>query len=172
MLNFKEKLTHIKAFIFDVDGVFSGNLYLSSSGDQLRSMNIKDGYAVQLAIKKNYPMAIITGGVCQGIRIRFEGLGVKDIYLGSNNKMEAFNEFIRKYDINPENIMYMGDDLPDYEVMKHVGIPVCPADAAVEIKEISDYVSMIKGGDGCVRDVIEQTLRAQEKWFNPDAFQW
>ncbi len=172
MPNFKEKLTQVKAFIFDVDGVFSENLYVSSSGEQWRSMNIKDGYAVQLAIKKGYPMGIITGGVCDGIRIRFEYLGVKDIFMGSSNKIDAFNEFIHKYNLKAENIMYMGDDLPDYEVMIQVGVPVCPYDAATEIKEISNYISIMKGGGGCVRDVIEQVLRAQGKWFNQDAFQW
>ncbi len=172
MLNFKEKLTSVEAFVLDVDGVFSGNIYLSSTGEQWRSMNIKDGYAVQLAVKKGFPIAIITGGVCEGIKIRFEGLGVKDIYLGSSNKNEAYNKFIEKYKLNPEHILYMGDDLPDYEIMKKVGVPVCPSDAATEIIEISCYVSNYKGGEGCVRDVIEQVLKAQGKWFNSDAFQW
>ena len=171
-MNFKEKLILVNAFIFDVDGVFSGNIYLSSSGEQLRSMNIKDGYAVQLAVKKGFPIAIITGGKCDGIKLRFEGLGVKDIYMSSSNKKEAYLDFIHKYHLDPQNIMYMGDDLPDYEVMKEIGIPVCPADAAVEIKALSQYISHIKGGEGCVRDVIEQVLLAQGKWFNEDAFHW
>lgn len=171
-MNFKEKLLLVNAFIFDVDGVFSKNFFLSSSGEQWRSMNIKDGYAVQLAIKKGYPIAIITGGNCNGIRQRFEALGIKDIYMNSSNKKEAYQDFISKYNLNPQNIMYMGDDLPDYEVMKQVGVPVCPADAAIEIKTISNYISNIKGGEGCVRDVIEQVLRAQGKWFNEDAFHW
>lgn len=171
-MNFKEKLTQVNAFIFDVDGVFSGNIFLSSNGEQWRSMNIKDGYAVQLAVKKGFPIAIITGGKCEGIKLRFEGLGVKDIYMNSSNKTEAYQNFITKHNLNAQNIMYMGDDLPDFEVMKVVGIPVCPADAAVEIKALSQYISHIKGGDGCVRDVIEQVLRAQGKWFNDDAFHW
>ncbi|MGQ9848027.1 MAG: KdsC family phosphatase [Bacteroidales bacterium] len=171
-MNFKEKLPLVRAFIFDVDGVFSGNIFLSSNGEQWRSMNIKDGYAVQLAVKKGFPIAIITGGNCDGIRFRFEGLGVKDIYMNSSNKQEAYQDFIAKYNLNPQHIMYMGDDLPDYEVMKQVGIPVCPSDAAQEIKNISNYISHIKGGEGCVRDVIEQVLRAQGKWFNEDAFHW
>ncbi len=171
-MNFKELLPKVKAFVFDVDGVFSGNIYLSSSGEQWRSMNIKDGYAVQLAVKKAYPIAIITGGMCEAIRLRFEGLGVRDIYMGVSKKMEVFDDFISRYKIDPENVMYMGDDLPDYEVMKRVGIPVCPADAAVEIKLLSKYISHIKGGEGCVRDVIEQVLRAQNKWFDEDAFAW
>jgi len=111
-MNFKEKLILVNAFIFDVDGVFSGNIYLSSSGEQLRSMNIKDGYAVQLAVKKGFPIAIITGGKCDGIKLRFEGLGVKDIYMSSSNKKEAYLDFIHKYHLDPQNIMYMGDDLP------------------------------------------------------------
>lgn len=171
-MNFKEKLPLVQAFVFDVDGVFSGNIYLSSNGEQWRSMNIKDGYALQLAVKKGFPIAIITGGLCDGIRLRFEGLGVKNIYMGSSHKMEAFNDFVLNYHLDPKNIMYMGDDLPDYEVMKTVGIPVCPSDAAIEIKALSHYISQLKGGDGCVRDVIEQVLRAQGKWFNDDAFHW
>lgn len=171
-MNFKELLPQVRAFVFDVDGVFSGNFYISSNGEQWRSMNIKDGYAVQLAVKKAYPIAIITGGTCDGIRIRFEGLGVRDIYMGISQKVQAFEDFISRYQLNPENVMYMGDDLPDYEVMKRVGVPVCPADAAVEIKMLSKYISHIKGGEGCVRDVIEQVLRAQNKWFDEDAFAW
>ncbi len=134
-------------------------------------MNI-DGYAVKLTEKKGYPIAIITGGLCKGIQIRFEGLGVSDIYLGSSNKMEVFQQFLQKYHLQPDDVLYMGDDLPDYEVMKIVGVPVCPADAATEIIEISDYVSHIKGGEGCVRDVIEQVLRAQGNWFSSDSFLW
>lgn len=172
MLNFKEKLANIKAFIFDVDGVFSGNIYVSPTGEQWRTMNIKDGYAVQLAVKKGYPIAIITGGLCKGIQSRFDGLGVKDVYLGSSNKLEAFQHFVDKYQLDPQYIMYMGDDLPDYEVMKKVGVPVCPADAAIEIMEISNYISHYKGGEGCVRDVVEQVLRSQGNWFNSDAFHW
>lgn len=172
MANFKERLKHIRAFAFDVDGVFSGNIFLSSSGEQLRTMNIKDGYAVQLAIKKGFPIAIITGGFSEGIRIRFEGLGVKDIYMKSCNKTNDFNDFISKYTIEPETVLYMGDDLPDYEVMKKVGVPVCPSDAAEEIKALSQYIATAKGGEGCVREVIEQVLRAQEKWMDKDAFIW
>jgi 3-deoxy-D-manno-octulosonate 8-phosphate phosphatase (KDO 8-P phosphatase) len=172
MVNFKEQLKYIKAFAFDVDGVFSGNIFLSSSGEQFRTMNIKDGYAVQLAVKKGFPIAIITGGYSEGIRIRFEGLGVKDIYMKSCNKPHDFKDFLSKYNIKPETVLYMGDDLPDYELMKHVGVPVCPSDAAEEIKSLSQYISTAKGGEGCVREVIEQVLRAQEKWMDKDAFIW
>ncbi len=172
MTNYKEELINIKAFAFDVDGVFSGNITLTESGEQLRTMNIKDGYAVQLAIKKGFPIAIITGGYSEGIRKRFEGLGVKDIYMRCDQKINEFQKFLTKYSLNPTNVVYMGDDLPDYEVMKIAGIAVCPSDAAYEIKEISKYISAINGGNGCVRDIIEQVLRSQGKWMNNDAFKW
>lgn len=172
MANFKEELINVKAFAFDVDGVFSGNIFLTENGDQLRTMNIKDGYAVQLAIKKGYPMAIITGGVSEGILKRFEGLGVKDIFMGCKQKTIEFEIFLKKHSLNASDILYMGDDIPDYKIMKSAGVPVCPADAAEEIKSISKYISDIKGGKGCVRDVIEQVLRAQGKWMDDDAHNW
>ena len=172
MSNFKEDLLKVKAFAFDVDGVFSGNIILSANGDQLRSMNMKDGYAVQLAIKKGYPVAIISGGKSDSIRLRFEGLGVKNIYIGSYDKTVDFEDYIVKNNLSYEEILYMGDDLPDYFVMKKAGIATCPSDAAEEIKGISKYISGFKGGEGCVRDVIEQVLRAHGKWMDTDAFQW
>lgn len=172
MSNFKEKLLAIKGFAFDVDGVFSGNIILSGTGEQLRSMNMKDGYAVQFAIKKKYPLAIISGGRSDSIRIRFEALGVMDIYTGSCDKSKDFHVFLEKNNLSAGEVLYMGDDLPDYYVMKEAGIPTCPADAAEEIKGISRYISGFKGGEGCVRDIIEQTLRAQGKWMDTDAYQW
>jgi 3-deoxy-D-manno-octulosonate 8-phosphate phosphatase (KDO 8-P phosphatase) len=172
MANFKEELVNVKAFAFDVDGVFSGNIFITESGEQLRTMNIKDGYAVQLAVKKGYPIAIITGGYSEGIRKRFEGLGVKDIFMSCKQKTVEFEIFLKKYSLNASDVLYMGDDIPDYNVMKTVGIPVCPSDAAVEIKSISKYISSIRGGKGCVRDVIEQVLRSQEKWMDSDAHHW
>ena len=172
MANFKEELVNVKAFAFDVDGVFSGNIFLTESGEQLRTMNIKDGYAVQLAVKKGYPIAIITGGYSEGIRKRFEGLGVTDIFMSCKQKTIEFEIFLKKHSLNASEILYMGDDIPDFNVMKTVGIPVCPADAAEEIKSISKYISAIKGGKGCVRDVIEQVLRSQEKWMDSDAHHW
>jgi len=172
MANYKEELINIKAFAFDVDGVFSGNITLTDLGEQLRTMNIKDGYAVQLAIKKGFPIAIITGGYSEGIRKRFEGLGVKDIYMSCEQKTNKFQDFLTKYSLKSSEVVYMGDDLPDYEIMKIAGIAVCPSDAAYEIKEISKYISSINGGNGCVRDIIEQVLRSQGKWLNNDAFKW
>ena len=163
--NFKEQLNNIKVFIFDVDGVFTdGSLYLLPGGEQARQMNIRDGFAVKHAAEQGYKIGIITGGEDEPVRWRFNRLGVKDIYLPSKNKVEDFNHFMSQHNIDPATVLYMGDDMPDYEVMKLAGIPTCPADADSEIKQISDYISDKKGGEGCVRDVIEQVLRAQGKW--------
>lgn len=173
MAFFKEELVKVKAFAFDVDGVFAkSNFYLHPGGDMMRSMNIKDGYAVQLAVKKGFPIAIITGGRSESVKLRFNNLGVTDIYLNSFNKSDDFEDFYMQYNLKPDNILYMGDDIPDYGVMKTVGVPTCPSDAAEDIKAISKYISDKKGGEGCVRDVIEQVLRAQNKWLDGDAFKW
>lgn len=173
MANLKEHLNSIKAFAFDVDGVFSDSIVmLHPNGELMRTMNIKDGYAIQLAVKKNYPIAIITGGNSESVKTRFVNLGVTDVYLKSYNKMEDLTDFCAKYDLEFSDILYMGDDMPDYDVMKNVGFPVCPADAAYEIQEISKYISSKKGGMGCVRDVIEQVLKLQGKWMDGYAFQW
>jgi len=173
MENFKSRLPKIKAFIFDVDGVLTdGSVTLMPDGEQVRVMNIKDGYALQLAIKKGYKLAIISGGKSEMVRKRLNGLGVTDVFLGSHTKVETFKEYIETNNIKTEEVLYMGDDIPDYEVMKMVGVPACPADSAPEIKEISIYISQHKGGKGCVRDVIEQVLRVQNKWMDKDGFVW
>ena len=173
-MNFKEELKHIKAFAFDVDGVLSTNsIPLSPAGELQRCMNIKDGYALHWAAKIGIPIAIITGGNTEAVRIRFESLGINDIYMASHHKMDDFNDFLTKNDLKPEDVLYMGDDIPDYEVMKRSGCPCCPADACSDIKSISRYVSGCKGGYGCGRDIIEQVLRAQDKWLsNAKAFGW
>jgi 3-deoxy-D-manno-octulosonate 8-phosphate phosphatase (KDO 8-P phosphatase) len=169
MAFFKEDLMKVSAFIFDVDGVLSNEcIVIDSSGEMLRTANIKDGYAIQYAVKKGYPIAIITGGVSNAVEKRYRGLGVTDIYMGSKNKIKDFEDFIAKYDLNPDYIMYMGDDLPDYEVMKRIGVPTCPRNAVEQIKAISNYISDKDGGYGCVRDVIEQVLRAHSKWLEAD----
>ena len=160
------------AFCFDVDGVLSGNILLNPDGEQVRTMNMKDGYAIQLAVKKGFKVAIITGGDSESIRTRFNKLGVKDIYLASSDKINDFKDFYFQYELDPKNILYMGDDLPDYQVMKVVGLPTCPLNAAEDIKAISTYISSYNGGDGCVRDVVEQVLRAQNKWLDSEAFSW
>jgi len=173
MSNFKENLSKVKAFAFDVDGVFSnGSVYLYPDGEMVRSMNIKDGYAVQLSLKLGYPLTIITGATSATVEKRFAGLGVKDIYLGSKNKMVDFKDFLRKYNLVPSDILYMGDDIPDHEIMETVGFPTCPADAAEEIKNISLYISDKNGGEGCVRDVLEQVLKVHGHWMGPKAFHW
>jgi 3-deoxy-D-manno-octulosonate 8-phosphate phosphatase (KDO 8-P phosphatase) len=172
MTNFKEDLNKINAFVFDVDGVLSGNIILGMNGEQHRTMNMKDGYAIQLAAKKGFHIAIITGAQCESIRVRFNNLGIFDVYIGSSDKKKDFMDFCSKHKVNPETILYMGDDIPDYEVMQIAGIPTCPQNAAEDIKNISKYISSVKGGEGCVRDVLEQVLRAQGKWFDKDAFIW
>jgi 3-deoxy-D-manno-octulosonate 8-phosphate phosphatase (KDO 8-P phosphatase) len=173
MSNYKFLLKQIKGFVFDVDGVFTdGQVYLFPGDEFVRSVNIKDGYAVQHSIKMGFPVAIITGGNSQEVHKRFQNLGVTDIYMRSSSKWDDYEDFRMKYAFGHENILFMGDDLPDYEIMQHAGLPACPADAAHEIQEISRYISNKKGGKGCVRDVIEQVLRIHNKWLVSESFQW
>ncbi len=172
--NFKELLPQVKAFAFDVDGVLSSTcIPIYPNGEPMRTANIKDGYILQLAAKLGYPIAIITGGKTEAVRTRFQGLGIHDIYMASSIKTINFEHFIKKHNIKASDVLYMGDDIPDLPVMKMVGLPTCPCDAAPEIKNISIYVSNYKGGEGCVRDVVEQVLKAQNKWLNDEsAFGW
>lgn len=164
MDNFKERLKDIKGFVFDVDGVFSDLMILHTNGDLMRHMNVKDGFAVKTAVDTGYQIGIITGGDSESVRSRFERLGVKHIYLESPDKNKDFDDFLRKTDLQENQILYMGDDLPDFAVMKRCALATCPADAVEEIQNISHYISDKPGGRGCVRDVIEQVMRAQEKW--------
>ena len=172
MINYN--LDKIKAVVFDVDGVLSSSTVpMSATGEPLRTVNIKDGYALQLAVKSGLHVAIITGARSEAIKVRYNGLGVTDIYIGASIKRDCFEELLLMYELQPEEVLYMGDDIPDYEVMQIVGLPVCPADAAVEIKQLSKYISPINGGEGCGRDVIEQVMRAQGKWMDEsNAFGW
>ena len=173
MPNVKELFSKVKGLAFDVDGVLTdGSVLLHPGGDMMRAMNIKDGYAIQYCVKKKYPIAIITGGSSEMVKTRFENLGVTDIYMKSYSKIEDLEDFRFKYSLDLDDILYMGDDLPDYEVMKKVGLPTCPSDAVVEIKSISKYISHKNGGDGCVRDVIEQVMRVQGTWMDSEAFVW
>ena len=166
-------LRKIKAFVFDVDGVLSCDVIpLHPNGDPMRTVNIKDGYALQLAVKKGYEVAIITGVYTEAVQVRFSRLGIQHIYMRSAVKVHDFKDFMEKTGLSPEQIMYAGDDIPDYEVMTRVGLPVAPADAAPEIKEIAKYISSRRGGEGVARDVIEQTMRAQGHWFGEEAFGW
>ena len=173
-VNFKENLKKVKAFAFDVDGVLSPDVVtLHPNGELMRTVNIKDGYAIQHAVKRGYPIAIITGGNTESVRLRFEKLGVKDIYMSSAYKMKDFHHFLERNGLQTSDVLYMGDDIPDYHVMKECGFPCCPHDAAPEIREVACYVSPREGGRGCVRDVIEQVLKAQNNWMdNSEAFGW
>ncbi|MFK2820953.1 HAD-IIIA family hydrolase [Flavobacteriaceae sp. LMIT009] len=163
--SYKEHLEHITTFIFDVDGVLTdGTVTVTTSGEMLRKMNIKDGYAIKTAVDKGFNVCVISGGSNEGVRVRLRGLGVTDIYLGANNKIEQLDEYLDIYGINTRNVLYMGDDIPDLPAMRLVGLPCCPQDAAPEIKAISYYISHKNGGKGAVRDVIEQVLKVQEKW--------
>ncbi|MGQ1947188.1 KdsC family phosphatase [Geofilum sp. OHC36d9] len=165
MTNFKEDLMMVKAFAFDVDGVLScDTIPMHPNGEPMRTANIKDGFALQKAVKLGYPVAIITGGNTLSVRKRYQALGIEDIYMGASHKMEQLNEWMALRNLSPEDIMYMGDDLPDFHVMQTVGIPVCPADAVEEVKSLCKYISDRNGGTGCARDVIEQVLRAHGKW--------
>jgi len=163
--SYKETLRAIDTFIFDIDGVFTNSIvYLMPDGSQMRTANIRDGYAVQLAVKKGLNLAIISGGKNEIVRQRFEGLGVKDIYLGVGTKIEVFEKLLAEKGWKEENIAYMGDDIPDLEILKRVGLPTCPEDAAPEICAASTYVSHKRGGEGCVRDLLEQALRLKGFW--------
>lgn len=171
--NFKELLPHIKAFLFDVDGVLSSTtIGLHPNGEPMRTVNTKDGYAMQLAVKKGFPIGIITGGNTRSVRMRFKRLGIKDVYMKSAEKIHDFKLFLEKHKLEASEVMFMGDDIPDYPVMKVCGFPICPADAVPEIKGISVYISDKKGGEGCARDIIEQVLKAQNKWMDEHAFGW
>jgi len=173
MTNFKEELRGVKAFVFDIDGVLSTQtIPLSVWGVPLRSVNLRDGYAIQLAVKKGYYVGVISGANSKEYVKRLRILGVNDIYLNSRTKSDSMNELVAKWNVDLRHVLYMGDDIPDFNVMKLVGLPVCPADADSEIKQIALYISDKRGGEGCVRDVIEQALRLHNNWMDHEAFSW
>jgi len=173
MDNLQAKLREISTFIFDVDGVLTdGSVITLPDGDQVRRMNIKDGYALQHAVKKGYHIIIISGGTSESVRLRLNGLGIEDVYLASKNKMSVYEEVCKKYELKSEEILYMGDDIPDYKLMSIVGFAACPKDAADEIKSICKYISPYKGGEGCVREMIEQVLKLKGHWFDQDSHEW
>jgi len=163
--SYKEFLKDITTFIFDVDGVFTdGSLLVTSEGELLRKMNVKDGYALKVALKKGYNVCIITGGTNEGVRIRLKGLGVTDIYMDAHYKMDALEEYMGLNHLEPENILYMGDDIPDIPPLQTVALATCPQNAVAEVKSVSQYISHKNGGHGCVRDVIEQVLKVRGDW--------
>ena len=167
-------LTRIKALAFDVDGVLSANtITLHPSGEPQRTANIKDGYALQLAVKRGLHLAIITGGRTEAVRQRYEGLGIEAVFLGCAVKITTYDKWTASHNLSDDEVLYMGDDIPDYEVMQRCGCPCAPADAAPEIRALARYVSQYAGGQGCVRDVVEQVLRAQGLWMSDrHAFGW
>jgi len=173
MINYD--LKKIKALAFDVDGVLStNNVQLPENCAQpVRTANIKDGYALQLAAKNGLRLAVITGGRSEAVRLRYENLGVQDVFMGISVKIACFEAWLTRLGLRAEEVLYMGDDIPDYEVMRACGCACCPADAAAEIRDIACYVSDRRGGEGCVRDVVEQVMRAQGKWMSSaEAFGW
>jgi 3-deoxy-D-manno-octulosonate 8-phosphate phosphatase (KDO 8-P phosphatase) len=173
MKNYREKLKNIKAFVFDYDGVLSnGSFWVSEDGTQFRQGNVRDGYALQLARKKGFRVAVITGSQDKGILTRCTSLLINDVFLGVSNKKEIFLKYLESNNISASEVLFMGDDLPDYEILKLAGIAACPADACEEIKSISEYISPFAGGAGCVRDAIEQVLKINGLWMDSDAFHW
>ncbi|MDO4757748.1 MAG: HAD-IIIA family hydrolase [Rikenellaceae bacterium] len=165
MGNFKEDIARIEAMIFDVDGVMTdGRIIPNGEGDFLRCYNCKDGYALAYAIRHGYRVCVITGGYGKILERRLQMLGMKDYYIDCMDKISTLRAYIEKYNLNPENVLYMGDDIPDLECMQAIGMPVCPADSAPEVIECSRYVSEFEGGRGAVRDIVEQVLRARGDW--------
>lgn len=167
-------LSKIKGFVFDVDGVLSpSTIPLGEDGYPHRMVNVKDGYALQLAVRLGYKIAIITGGMGQPIVLRFRSLGINDIYTKAHKKLPLLKEWISTENLRPEEVVYMGDDIPDLPCLRNVGLPACPFDACWEVKETSIYISKFSGGYGCVRDILEQTMKAQSKWLSDEtAFSW
>jgi 3-deoxy-D-manno-octulosonate 8-phosphate phosphatase (KDO 8-P phosphatase) len=165
MSNTLQLFNNITTFIFDVDGVLTdGTLLILPNGVMARTMNVKDGYAIQLAIKKGYKVAIISGGNSTEVKERLEILGVTEIYMRVHNKLEVLQKIKKEQKLSSKQILYMGDDMPDIATMQNVGLPCCPADAIVEVKSISKYISTINGGKGCARDVIEKVLKLANNW--------
>ncbi len=163
--NYKQLLTRVKAFIFDVDGVLTdARLLITESGELLRTMNAKDGYALKTALNNGYQVCIITGGKNYGVKSRLQGLGVTDVYMDAHDKMVELQEYLSKNNLQPEEVLYMGDDMPDVPVLQYVGLAACPQDAIPEVKAVCDYISHRGGGDACVRDVIEQVMKVHGKW--------
>ncbi len=173
MENLIPKFKKLRGFIFDIDGVMTnGQVLVNEEGHMLRSVNIKDGFAVQHAVKLGYTVAIVSGGTSLGMEKRFQGLGVKQIYMGQMHKVDAVSEIIKNSGFDASDFLYMGDDMPDIPVLKMVGIAACPKDAAMDVLDICHYISPISGGDGCVRDVIERTLKIQQTWNSESIHHW
>ena len=172
-MNYKELFKNITTVVLDVDGVLTnGSVFLMPGTEPVRQMHSKDGYALQLAKRNGIRLAVITGGTSMEVKKRLNSAGIQDVYMRASNKMEAYEDLKMCYDLTDEEILYMGDDLPDYDVMKCVGLSCAPQDAAPEIKSIADYVSPVNGGEGCVRDVLEQLLKIHGKWGRKEDRTW
>ncbi|MDE7396291.1 MAG: HAD hydrolase-like protein [Muribaculum sp.] len=167
-------LSKVRGIVFDVDGVLSPScIPLGNDGMPCRMVNIKDGYAIQLAVKQGLKIAIITGGVSEAVRTRFQGLGVNDIYMGKAVKIDILTRWMADNNLNSDEVIYVGDDIPDYVCMRHVGLAVAPRDAAVDIKSVAGYISPVDGGHGVARDILEEVLKAKGLWMNDEkAFGW
>lgn len=171
-LNYKGKLHAIRAFVFDFDGVLSDGGVWVINNEIVRRTDVKDGYAIQYAVKKGYAIAVISGATAPSIEYRMGTLGVTQVYMGCANKLETYTRFLKENGLKEEEVIVVGDDIPDYQMMQHCGVAACPADAATEIKETADYISLFPGGRGCARDILEQVMRLQGKWFHDDAVNW
>ena len=173
MIFFKEKLKYVRALIFDNDGVLSmDTTSLTDDGDPVRTTNVKDGYAIRNAVNMGYHVAIISGGNSERVQLRYQKLGIPHIYMRVAEKLKCLHEFMEKTGVKAEEILYMGDDVVDCPVMRVVGVPVCPADAVADVKEVALYISDLPGGHGCVRDVIEQVMKSQDTWLNDKSYYW
>jgi 3-deoxy-D-manno-octulosonate 8-phosphate phosphatase (KDO 8-P phosphatase) len=173
MTNYKELLKNINTFVFDYDGVLTdGSIITLDDGEAYRTTNVKDGYALQLARKKGYRIAVISGAKADCMVHRLKALQITDVFLGIEKKLDTFKTYLQKSGIDSSQVLFMGDDIPDYELMLASGLSSCPSDAAEEIKKVARYISHFAGGKGCVRDVIEQVLKVQGKWMNDDAYHW
>ena len=171
-MSYKLSISSITTFIFDIDGVLTDGEVNIFTNEAVRSLNAKDGYALQYAAKMGFTIFMISGGDSQAVKTRLMSAGIKEVILKASNKVKVYEDLKERYNFKDDEVLYMGDDIPDYNVMKKVGVATCPQDAAIEIKNISDYQSPFMGGKNCVRDIIEQTLRVQEKWFTVDAHEW
>ncbi|MFD2871411.1 KdsC family phosphatase [Mucilaginibacter ximonensis] len=173
MESFLSKLKDITTFIFDVDGVLTdGSVFVTETGEQSRAFNIKDGYALQLAVKCGYNVCAISGSRSKTSIYRLNSLGIKDVFIGAHDKVSRFKDYLESKHILPANVLYMGDDIPDLAVMKLVGLAVCPSDACQEIKAVSQYISPLGGGKGAARDIIEKVLKVQDNWMSAEAYSW